>query len=255
MNKSITLLFLTITFILFAGCKKENNYMDESGLSVVAYPIEHSPNGKKIDISSSSTNICKLKASIIAPSAVEMRDHGFIVNQVSPAMYIPLGAAKTRGYVSTVVDFGPVTLANDNVVFYAVLASGDSLRSDTPGVIKGATAASADLTITNFTLSSDSLSGDTELNVTINYNNDAYYIIAENILYKDPKTSTWNTATITPAQGSLTNFIITGNSSVNNFTFSKDSPCDFQIQVILAPISGAGSPVTGTSSTQTTTYN
>lgn len=237
MNKNVILSILIIAF-LFAGCKKKDktNTLTESGISLLAYGIQF------MGTSQSNISTYKLSGSIIAAAPFSIVDHGFILKGTSPLQISRLGSSNTIGYFEDLISFdSKIPVFPDSLVSYVVLANGDSIRSDRFG-------SNQQVNYSNFTISdfnvADSASLKTQLSLLYSYNPNIYSIGSQVLYYRINNKNPWTPTNqyLTPSNN-LINYNISGISSL-----SQGNYYDFQVIVVLNPISATGTPSMGSSS-------
>ncbi len=204
MNKK---LLITIGIvILFLGCnKKKDTYSaNEYSVSVAAYPVKVASTLKGVN----TTYL--LQGAIIAPSPVELFDHGFIIKG-SPNIYRKFNGGRKIGLVEDYYTT-QTPLYDSLVAFYVVFHNGDSLRSDVNYMIKYKAPIPPNPNFSGFYINPVT-AGITQLTLTTNYNANSPYIFGTEILYfKDTKGTKWSSFPLPP------------NPSYNAFTLEGAVP-------------------------------
>jgi hypothetical protein len=122
MKKSF--LFLCLSILVLAGCKKESIDVNRHVVSILVLPIESD------GVSPAGYNY-KLKAVIITPAGLEVQDHGFLVlgaGGTNGTLSVPLGSGKIAGAIES--DF-PSALPEGQftIAAYAILKNGETIYS------------------------------------------------------------------------------------------------------------------------------
>jgi hypothetical protein len=229
MNSKLIILSMMIV-ILFAGCKKEKQEFNKNTVRVVTLPVDQGA-----VLKTGPSNDYLLQGTIIAPSEVEIKDHGFIIGG---STYLKLGSGKMIGHFENTYT-SAATVYDNMLVAYLVFPDGDSIRSDRSGVIPG-TGVAPDAYLAGFLI--DPVGpGNTNLSLSTFWNyNSGYYIQTETLYYKDNKNTTWNTFPL-PVNSNLTNYSL--NTNVSGLATAGGTLYDFKVVVKMHPPSTITAPV------------
>jgi hypothetical protein len=239
MNRKLAVLSLMILF-LFAGCKKEKQEFNKNTVRVVTLPVAQGGVLKP-----TPSNDYLLQGTIIAPSEVEVRDHGFIIGGIT---YRKLGPTTMIGHFEDTYT-SAATVYDNMVVAYLVFTDGDSIRSDRPGsIISSIVSPNALLIGYNVNAVGP---GQTTIDITPQWNQSSgYTLYSQTLYYQDIAVSSWSTATLPP--GPLFGWNIDSNLPG---LFTPGTSYNFKIKTRFNPPSGSlGNPVVVTTTTLNVTY-
>lgn len=124
MKKSF--LFLCLSILALAGCKKESNELNRNAVNILVLPITDngvSPIGYSY----------KLKAMVVSPAKVEVQDYGFLIigggSTSNAPIPISLGSGSIGGSIDANYD-SPLPTGQFTVAAYAILKNGEIIYSE-----------------------------------------------------------------------------------------------------------------------------
>lgn len=238
MNKTLTILSIMIV-LLFAGCKKDKQEFNKNIVRIVTLPLDQSN-----VLKTAQGNGILLQGAIISPSVVEVKDHGFIINDFPNIAYRRLGATTKLGHFEATYET-MTSIFDYMLVAYLVFPNGDSLRSDRPGIISGTqpppTTISPNAFLSGFSI--DPIEpGYTALSLSTFWDQSTgYYIQSETLYFKDSSNSTWSSYPL-PVNPNLSNYSL--NANVPSLAGAGGYTYDFRVEVVMYPGALGGNPVT-----------